>query len=262
MKSRKTVLYRRADDSVDLNGWRDAVAFFSEIDPVGVIGSFVLDKFESSPDYFGFKHHYILHALESEVLRDLLDALGEHSRVELRTFNLRYGKPFVHTVFPLKIYISVQNARRYLLAYNYRFNMITFYRLDSIRNVTTKEYEPDFEKYQSNAESFRKTLWGVATSKKDARDHIEMDIRVEKGEEYILGRLEREKRNGKVETVNEDTYRFTAEVRDATELLPWIRTFIGRIVDFRTNNEHAEKTFRDDLKTMEQMYGVTDDAVL
>jgi DNA-binding transcriptional ArsR family regulator len=262
VRSGKTVLYRRSDDWVNLNGWRDAVAFFSEIDPIGVIGSFLLDKFESSPDYFGFKHHYILHAMESEVLCDLLGVIAEHSRAELRVFSSRYGKPSSHNVFPLKICISVQNARRYLWAYNYRFKRIVFYRLDSIRDVTAKEYEPDFEKYRSNAESFKKTLWGVAIPKKRALDHIEMDIRVEKGERYIWERLEREKRNGKIEAVNEDTYRFTAEVRDAAELLPWIRTFIGRIVDFRSSNEHAKKTFRDDLKAMEQMYGVADDAVL
>ena len=262
VRSGKTVLYHRADDSFDLNGWRDAVAFFSEVDPIGAIGSFLLDKFESSPDYFGFKHHYILHAMESEVLCDLLRAIEERSRAELRVFSSGREKPFSRTVFPLKIYISVQNARRYLLAYDYRFKKTVFHRLDSIRDVTMKEYEPDFEKYRSNAEGFKKTLWGVAVSKKDALYRVEMDIRVEHGEEYILERLKREKRNGKIETLNENTYCFTAEVRDAAELLPWIRTFIGRIVGFRSDNEYAEKTFRDDLKTMEQMYGVTDDAVL
>jgi predicted DNA-binding transcriptional regulator YafY len=200
--------------------------------------------------------------MESEVLCDLLRAIEERSRAELRVFSSGREKPFSRTVFPLKIYISVQNARRYLLAYDYRFKKTVFHRLDSIRDVTMKEYEPDFEKYRSNAEGFKKTLWGVAVSKKDALYRVEMDIRVEHGEEYILERLKREKRNGKIETLNENTYCFTAEVRDAAELLPWIRTFIGRIVGFRSDNEYAEKTFRDDLKTMEQMYGVTDDAVL
>ena len=165
VRSGKTVLYRRADDCVDLNGWRDAVAFFSEIDPIGVIGSFLLDKFESSPDYFRFKHHYILHAMESEVLCDLLGAIAEHSRAELRVFSSRYGKSSSHTVFPLKICISVQNARRYLWAYNYRLKRIVFYRLDSIRDVTVKEYEPDFEKYRSNAESFKKRSGGSRSRK-------------------------------------------------------------------------------------------------
>jgi DNA-binding transcriptional ArsR family regulator len=262
MKSGRTVLYRRAEDLTDLNGWRDAVAFFSEIDPIGVIGSFLLDKYESQPDYFGFKHHYILHAMESEVLCDLLGAIEERVRADLRIFSNRREKPSSHTVFPLKIYVSVQNARRYLLAYNYRFRRIVFYRLDSIRDVTPKEYEPDFEKYREDADSFKKTLWGVAIPKKDVLDRVEMDIRVEQGEEYILGRLRREKRNGKIEAMNGNTYRFTADVRDATELLPWIRTFIGRITHFRTDNEYAAKTFRDDLETMEHMYGVSDDAVL
>ncbi|MDR3164404.1 MAG: WYL domain-containing protein [Synergistaceae bacterium] len=262
VKSKKIVLYRRTEDSVDLNGWRDAAAFFSEIDPIGVIGSFLLDKFESSTDYFGFKHHYILHAMESEILCDLLGAIRERFRVELRVFSSGHGKTSSPAVFPLKIYISVQNGRRYLLAYDYCLKRMIFYRLDSIRDVITQEYEPDFEKYRSDAESFRKTLWGVAISKKSVLDHIEMDIRVEKGEEFILRRLEREKRSGKIEAVNEDTYRFTAELRDAAELLPWIRTFIGRIVGFHSNNEYAEKTFFDDLKTMEQMYGMQDDALL
>ena len=262
VKSGRTVLYSRADSSIDLDGWRSAIAFFSEIDPIGVIGSFLLDRYESSSTYLVFKHHYILHAMESDVLCDLLGAIEAHLRVELRIFNTRHGKAASRIVFPLKIHISVQNARRYLLAYNYRFKRFIFYRLDSIRNVTPKERESDFEKYESYARHLKKTLWGVAIPQKDVLDHIEMDIRIEKGEEYILGRLEREKRNGKVEELDENTYRFTCEVRDATELLPWIRTFIGRIVHFHSDNEYAEKTFLDDLKTMERMYGMTDDALL
>jgi DNA-binding transcriptional ArsR family regulator len=165
VRSGKAVLYRRADDLVDLSGWREAIAFFSEIDPIGVIGYFLLDKYQAPPDCFRFKHHYILHAMESEVLRDLLGALEGHLSVELRVFSPKRGKPSSIVVFPLKIYISVQNARRYLMAYNYRFRRIMFCRLDSIRDVAAREYEPDFEKYRSSAESFRDTLWGSPSPK-------------------------------------------------------------------------------------------------
>ncbi len=43
------------------------------------------------------------------------------------------------------------------------------------------------------------------------------------GEEFVLHRLEREKRHGTVELPDAQTYRFTADVYDASEMLPWLR---------------------------------------
>lgn len=53
-------------------------------------------------------------------------------------------------------------------------------------------------------------------------------------------RLEREKRRGIVEQVDEHHYRFTAEVFDTVEMLPWIRTFICRITKMNFSNRTAE----------------------
>ena len=59
-KCGREVLYRRTDDNtVDLNTWADALSFFSEEDPLGVIGSFLIDKLEKPSDSFRFKHHYL-----------------------------------------------------------------------------------------------------------------------------------------------------------------------------------------------------------
>ena len=57
------------------------------------------------------------------------------------------------------------------------------------------------------------------------------------------------------------TCRFIADVYDASEMLPWIRTFIGRIVDLQCNNKFVVKTFNDDLRHMEAIYGGETDAV-
>ncbi|MDR1731554.1 MAG: WYL domain-containing transcriptional regulator [Synergistaceae bacterium] len=272
-KSGKQVLYARSDrSSVDGTNefndrsWKEAAAFFSEADPLGVIGSTLLDRDKSPPDYFGFKHHYILHAMESEILYGLLDAIHRRFRVELKIFSPRRGEPSSHIVVPLKIYISAQNGRRYLLAYNARFKRHIFYRLDSVRTLVLKEPEPAFERYEKSAEAFRKTLWGVAAPKRDSFDHVEMDVRVKKGEQHIIGRLNREKRGGSVCVLNGDDgeklCRFSADVKDAAEMLPWLRTFIGRIADLRCSEDPVIKTFREDIRAMEKMYGVNDDAVL
>ena len=67
----REVIYRRTDNTaIDLESWADALAYYSEADPLGVVGFFLLDRLKHTEDTFRFKHHYILHALDSDVLCD------------------------------------------------------------------------------------------------------------------------------------------------------------------------------------------------
>ena len=50
----------------------DAVAFAAEETPVGVVGSFILDKYNENRDYFSFKHRYMMEALEQQIIVDIL----------------------------------------------------------------------------------------------------------------------------------------------------------------------------------------------
>ena len=72
----------------------------------------------------------------------------------------------------------------------------------------------------------------------------------------LTERLEREKRCGTVEQVDEHHYRFTAEVFDTVEMLPWIRTFICRITKMNFSNRTAENRFKADIQEMYRMYGI------
>lgn len=64
----REVIYRRTDNTaIDLESWADALAYYSEADPLGVVGFFLLDRLKHTEDTFRFKHHYILHALDSDV---------------------------------------------------------------------------------------------------------------------------------------------------------------------------------------------------
>lgn len=89
----------------------------------------------SSKTVFLFKHHYILRALDSDVLCDLLLAIDQRRAVELEVRNPRTGCDYQRTVCPLKIYISTQSGRQYLLGYKYRGRRMAFFRLDAIRQV-------------------------------------------------------------------------------------------------------------------------------
>ena len=177
-----------------LNTWADALSFFSEEDPLGVIGSFLIDKLEKPSDSFRFKHHYMLHALDSDVLCDLLAAIDEKRAAELTVRSLRSGRDYQRTVCPLKIYVSTQSGRQYLLGYHYRGRHLSFFRLDAIKKVTIGNVEKHYSKYLGYQEKFDQHLWGVSTGPDHNLDHIEMTVHFDPGEEFVLHRLEREER--------------------------------------------------------------------
>ena len=58
-----------------------------------------------------------------------------------------------------------------------------------------------------------------------------------------------------MDQVDNETWRFTADVYDASEMMPWLRTFIGRIVKLECSNASITRLFLDDLAKMRRMYG-------
>lgn len=261
-KNGREVRYRRTDDETfNLASWSEALAFYSESDPMGVIGSYLMDKLGEPSDTFRFKHHYILHALDSDILCDILQAIDEQRAVELTVRSLRNSRDYQRTICPLKVYISTQSGRQYVLGYHYRGRHMMFYRIDAIKKVAIGNVEKHYAKYMGYQEKFDQYLWGVSTGPEHNLDHIEMTIYYGRGEEYILQRLDREKRHGRIEIVDDHTCKFVADVYDASEMLPWLRTFIGRIVDLQCTNKFVMKTFYDDLNRMNSMYGGDDNAV-
>ena len=254
-KHGRLLYYRLAEDGVDLSAWEDAAAFFSEEAPLGVVGSYLLDRQDEAPEHFRYKHHYLLHTLDTQILYEALCALKEKRCVDITNFNVRRDAEVEHRVYPLRFYISTQTGREYLLAYHYRFHRPMFFRLDTIRSIKAGPVEKQHEKYESFIGKFDENLWGVSTGSDYSIDHVELTLRVEDGEGYILDRLEREKRHGRIETVDEHTYRFVADVYDAGEMLTWVRSFIGRIISFESDNHFAVSRFYDDMQRMNEIYG-------
>lgn len=264
LKSRKQgnqLLFSRNESSVNLESWKNAIAFFSEEAPLGITGSYLLDKYNEVPNFFSFKHHYILHTLESEILYSLLCAISDNKAVTLDISSLRSKKLTKFKVIPLKIRVSSQGGRQYLMCWNVAMRKMALYRLDGIKAVKIGNRVENIDKYKGYAQKFSKSLWGVSSGKDHHIDHIEMTIYVDNNEEYIIKRLDREKRNGRIEKVDSNHYKCVADVYDAGEMLPWIRTFIGRITNLESTNTQLVETFKSDLKTMLEMYGGDENVV-
>ena len=81
----------------------------------------------------------------------------------------------------------------------------------------------------------------------------------EQTEDFIIKRLEREGRGGKVEKLRRNIYKYSNDVFDTNELTTWIKTFIGRIVKLSGDNKKVINLFYDDVNKMAEMYGGDDE---
>ena len=258
-KQGKHLVYSRAKD-VKMANFFDVIDFYSEVAPCGVIGSFLHDKEGSHEEAFVFKHHYITSAIDSDVLCKLFLAMQSKSIITVNNLSRKATEPRKNRIIPIRIHISVQDGKQYLIAYQPEFNTIKSFRVDYLSNVKIEESSPRFEELRKVLDDMEGKIWGVACrgnlSREKALERVSFTINVDDGEDYIVRRLEREKRIGKVEKIDEHTYRFTAEVHDASELVPWIRTFICRIKKIRFSNYMVEKKFKQDILDMYKTYGI------
>ena len=265
---------------------REAVPFFSEEVPMGVIGSYILDMLSDRIEWkrdktpmvsVSHKHHYILDALDSEVLLQLVSAMSGKQSVTVTSVSRR-GKTSVMRFCPLKIYVSTRQGRWHIYGYQYDRDSFDVLRVDSIRKVETGDAEPGYDGYLRRFEKEQRHLWGVSgnrfrgsfkshgdgvsmspagtfSSSRELRtQHVEMDVFVGEKEEYIVWRLFREKRCGEAYQVDEHTWRYSADVADTLEMLPWVRTFTGRILRLVSTGGELEEKFYLDLGEMYRMY--------
>ena len=260
----RKAFYHRTE-SIDISQLTDVLHYFSEVAPCGVIGSFILDKAEEDTDSFTFKHHYITSAIDSGVLAALFTAMREKRIVTISNLSRRKDMPRRNRIIPLRVFISVQSGRQHLLAYLPDYNSFQSYRVDYLSNVKLEEVTPRFDELREQIDQMQKRMWGVSTKRNkwgvEKLEHVDFTVKVADDEAHIVRRLEREKRIGTVEKIDDNTYRFTADVYDVSEMVPWIRTFICRITEMHFTNRTLENQFKSDLETMYKMYGIGEEAI-
>ena len=250
----KEYVYSRKEDTFDLDHWKTALDFYSESTPLGIIGSFLLDRLPPQESIFRFKHHYLIHTLDSQILYQLVDAMGRHCWVDLTLHSIFRQTDKKQRVYPCRIHISSQTGRQYLLGFSEKEQHFCTFRLDTIHKVKPDVQEPRHEAMMQRLDAFSVHMWGASLRKQDETDHLEMVIHAEESEPFILQRLIREKRNGQVTVLNPHTYLYQADVYDALEMLPWIRTFIGRIEKLECSNPQVTARYNEDLDAMTSLY--------
>lgn len=234
----------------------ELLAFFGETAPLAVVGAYLAGRLQSENPYFRFKHHFIVHTLEDQLMLTALQAMRRGDRLQITNISGRNGLQTVCTVVPLKILISAQTGRRYLAARRLDARRFAAFRLDYIKEAAALPGQEGDAVYKTQAAPLLAGAWGAAIPSRRRRQRFSMTLAVdEEREPYILQRLRREGRGGTVEPIEPGLWRYTTQVSDTGEMMHWVKTFIGRIVSIEGDGQDAIKRFYDDIRRLAELYG-------
>ena len=301
-KQGKNVLYRRGETFEELLGAaaaagqelpdtgrevkdtgrevKDVISLMQLEQPFGYVGNTILEGIDEKNEYFRVKHSFPSFTLEDEVLFQLLESAWDFRSIKLEIQNGRNEAVQIITGIPLKILISTRTGRRYVCLCQrlrskdrketgerqegrYRFICL---RLDQIKKITEAESESGLDKKEIRDRLERNLdyVWSVSFFGYKTKVKLTLSID-ENNEEYILQRLRREGKMGTVQRLEENVFSYEKIVFDPVEMFPWLRTFIGRIMDIRFinldkemnetfENRKLRKDFLNDITEMERMY--------
>ncbi len=262
-KSKKQVIYKKNPSFNELfNGFKpaaDALCFYKMVSPLGIIGDTILDTISAKNTIFHVKHCFFVHTLEDEILLGLLSAMHGRQYVTIHLKSSRNSRQQVITILPMRIFTSTRTGRRYLCTYNTNSKRFFCLRMDYIKKIQPGGVSPVYDKARKQLSDNQDKAWGVSfQNKTNLHMHsLELVLYIDTEKEpFVLKRLYREGKGGNVSQTGPNTFTYTTQVFDANEMLPWIRTFTGRIIKLETTHPGLKNLFMYDMEEMYKMYGI------
>lgn len=241
-------------------GLLTAVTFFSEVSPLGITGSRILDMCDVGNNLFVFKHRYITQALDSVVLYDLLDSIQNKYvldvRVEKESTNILQRALIV----PIQIRSSALDGRQYVFCWydDSKQKQYRSLRLDYIHDIKRSEETIDhIEEVITKGRAYTSVLWGTTlTQTGSMRIEFSFDP---KTEAHIGQRIEREKRIGHIENNGEGSKVLILDrVSCSKDIMPWLLSFTGYITKIESDNRNyqrqLQKSFSGHISSLNDMY--------
>ncbi len=261
-KDGKMLLYRLSDLyfkslSERVPGLIEAVKFFQGAAAFGEIGSHMMDQEQTANDTFVFKHYYVAHTLESGILLQLLTAIRENRAVEFENYCEKTQRLGIIFGIPLKIFVSTATGRRYVCVYRTETRRYFSYRLDHIMSLKLLEVCDEVSLYKSKLEKNIDKVWGVCFGGRNRNQLVCMKLFIdEKKEGYIMERIRREGHGGELLHLDKNIFLYTKELFDLNDISPWIKTFMGRIIQLEGTNSTVINRFYNDIKRMKDLYDI------
>ena len=171
------------------NHLMQAVSFYQGASPFGIVGSTLLDREEKQNRFFQYKHQFLVHTLEDQVLMDILSAIHQKKAVSFKNNSHRSGLTVTLQGVPLKIFVSTRTGRRYLCLYLTSRQRFQNVRLDSLTEIKLLEPFSGYEKLQEKLEKHLPHCFGVSFGGRSRMEEIHMELYInEEKEGYVLDR--------------------------------------------------------------------------
>ncbi len=233
-------------------GLDTALGFYKNILPGGFIGHSI-NRTEGSP--FIYRQIFFSQVLDDEVLVQALRAISEKRIVLLNIVNTKSQSSIKSQVVPLMVLSNTRTGRKYLGVYTLRENKYSTVRLDYIKEVELRDIYPEYEAIKDKYKALMKNSFSIMHKSQEGLQNVRMLINIDEvTEQYIIDRIKREGRHGVLKWVDKNTFEYTIDVADTLEMVPWLRTFIGRIIDIEGTETSVIAQFKRDIKTMMSMY--------
>jgi hypothetical protein len=208
-------------------------------------------------DTFLNKHSFIVHTLDDLILYKITTAMEQKRYITAENFGRRGHK--TTTGIPMQIYLSSQTGRSYVIIFDMVTRRFFSMRLDYIKSVKLGEVCESYDRARENYLKNQSHCWGITfggARKNGNTQHLKIVLAIdEKNEKFILDRLYREGRRGSVCRIGENLFCYENDLFTASEASPWVKTFIGRIVELQTDNKQMQMRFYSDIRRLTKMYG-------
>ena len=227
-----------------------AVDFYKEVFPVGILGEFIRnaqDQHEESPSQF--KHVFPVQTLDSQVTMELLQAIHLRREIAFQTDRQQFDH-----FLPIKVCSSCESGRQYLIGHVAGIQHLYSIRINFITQVRMGEEAPQFDHYHAKFLRQKEVTWNAAFTTKKAQ-LLKVFLKIDESKEaYLIRRLEKEGRQGRVERIGDNQFLFSIALVDMVAINPFLRTFFGRIERIQCTNRAWEKRFWQDYRQLYQLY--------
>lgn len=229
-----------------------ALSYYKNIFPTGFIGHTIHDTSYSD---FIYKQIFFAQILDEEVLLYLLSAIREKRIVTLTIASTNSIHVTTTTVIPLKILCNTKTGRRYIAVQSVKKKKYSTIRLDFIKDVLYGDVYPNYDDIKTEYECLTQNTFTLTHQRTKKLHTLKMILNIdERTEKYVLERIEREGRQGIVTKLSDNVFEYHIQITDTLEMVPWLRTFIGRIIDIKGSESHIISQFKKDIDSMASLY--------
>ena len=234
----------------------EAIKFFSEIAPISVVGSYIIDKFDlEKENNISYRHLILANCLDDVIIIDILEAIQSDSFIEITNDSPNTHKITKNKIFPFKILVSLNTCRSYLIGYSPRHDNFSFFRIDYIKEVKILEKTNEANNFKQAFDKALPYCYMLNMDKTKKLENFEMTLSIDEvKEKHILKKLIQEARGGNIEKIAPNVFQYTRQTYSTKEIMPWAKSFIGNIISVKGNNQEEIDCINEDLKEIAKIY--------